>query len=763
MRKIQSVLFLVFTAAIFVHTYAQMAVYAPLPDTEYHIINISSGKYLTCEATNDIYFAKHLVFTEGNVSQKFTFTKLSDNTYQIKCVGTGLNMYRSSNGWDVKFSSSTSGTAAWILEEYYGNILIKQDNSNHLGIDETGDGVYWNKSWSTTRRLQWKIVAVVNNPAQAADINYPVQFAEALTEEDWGVPSWTMMLEAYRATKSSPTVANTDTLKSVLQRMLRKDVPYAVNAVVNGDLTSRIGLSWYTNENVTGGMAQLVAKSGATENDFNNSPILVNAISEPVNSIYYLTSSHTEVSLATGIPLYTLKSYTSNKALIIGLNPNTIYSYRVGKPNAWSEIRSFKTGKPDKSNFSFIYITDTQANNVADFNTSKNTINAATIVNPNPEFVMVLGDMIESSGSENSEWEYEKWFSIMDKTLAHSPMVLTNGNHDLNSNLSLSKHTNTDRTFDSKLNGTSTMPGMTYSFVRGEALFFVVNFEDYYYSNFYDALDKYMAEKIAEHPDVKWRILCCHAGMYTGSSRHHTSSMAKEIRRYFSPVMQKHRIDLALHGHSHVYEVIGPVNNTTKTILQNSATEQEISIPVYPENSTGKKNGVYNVNGGTLYFLNNSAGKKKYALLTKEEIDNETQNNEVPDYWSLFSGRMAYTPDPTFSNVTIAKDTITIATYTVNDAGNSEPFDKIKIVRNTFFTNTNCHLSNDKIHVDYLTKAIIFDGSANSTFQIIDTQSRIIYSAKNTNFVSFNSLANGIYIVRVIANDQTYITKFLVK
>jgi len=729
----------------------------PLPNTEYYIVNVSSGKYLTSVSN----LAYHLDLVEGNQAQKFTFTQLSGNTYQIKNVESGLIMYRSTNGWDVKFSSSTSTANDWILEEYYGNTLIKKDAGNHFGIDASGNGVYWNKEWIASRRLQWKIATVVADPVQANNINNPVKYAEALTEADWGVPSWTRMLEAYRAAKNNLTTGTSDTLKSVLLNMKRNDIPYAVNAVINGDPTSRIGLTWYTNTNITGGLAQLVAKTNATDTDFIN-PITVNAIVEPVNSIYYLTSSHADVSLVTGIPLYTLQSYTSNKALITGLTPNTVYSYRVGKPNAWSEIRSFKTGIQDKSDFSFIYITDTQANNVADFNTSKRTIEATALINPNPEFVMVLGDLIESVGSENSEWEYEKWFSIMDKSLAKYPMVLTTGNHDLNPNLSLSKHTNTDRTFDTKLNGTSTMPGMTYSFVKGEALFFVVNFEDYYYSNFYSELDKYMADKIAEHPDVKWRILCCHAGMYTGSVRHHNSSMAKEIRRYFSPVMAKHRIDLALHGHSHVYEVIGPVKHSDKTLLPYSVTELHSNAAVYPENITGKSNGVYNVNGGTLYFLNNSAGKKKYVPLTKEEIDNESYNNEVPDYWSLFSGRFAHTNDPTFSNVTIAKDTITLTTYTVNDAGTPQLYDKIKVVRTPILSNYNSANDKNIFKIDYSTKTILFDDASNANIELIDTQARIIHSVKNSNSISFGSLVKGIYLLRITENNQSYTGKLLI-
>lgn len=739
-----------------------MTVYAPLPDTEYHIINVSSGNYLTSELSGDVYFAKHLIQKDSSSMQRFVFEKLPDNTYNIKCVETGLYMYRSSNGWDVKFSTGTTGSAIWNLEEYDGKILIKQDWKNHLGIDTSGDGVFWNKTWSATSRLQWRIVTVVKNPLLASDISYPVEYAEALTEEDWGIPSWTKMMEAYRNAKHNPSALTKEVLGKTLMNMKRKDIPYAVNAVINGDPATRIGLAWYTNKNITGGMAQLVDKPNASETDFENPLFSIDAVTKNINNIFYLTLSHTDISNATGVPIYHVKSYTSNKVLITGLTPDKVYSYRVGMPGAWSDIRTFKTGSAEKNDFSFLYVTDTQSNNVEDFEVSKMTIDAATKHNPNADFIMVLGDMIESVGYENSEWEYEKWFEIMDNALSRIPMVLTNGNHDLNANLSLSNHTNTDNTFDSKLSGTSTMPGMTYSFVKGDALFFVVNFEDYQDSNFYDALDKYMAEKIAAHPDVKWRILCCHAGMYTGSARHHTSSMAKEIRRYFSPIMQKHRIDLSLQGHSHVYEVIGPVDNTTKTIIPNSVTEQEISMPVYPENSTGKKNGVYNVNGGTLYFLNNSAGKKKYALLTKQEIDNETQNNEVPDYWSLFSGRFAHTASPTFSNVTITKDTIVIATYTVNESGKSEPFDKIKIVRTSFVNNTGSISSNNKIKIDYISQKICFDGSEDATIEIIDSQSRIVYKEKYKNFVSFNFLTKGVYFVRVNENDKTYTSKFLV-
>jgi hypothetical protein len=125
--------------------------------------------------------------------------------------------------------------------------------------------------------------------------------------------------------------------------------------------------------------------------------------------------------------------------------------------------------------------------------------------------------------------------------------------------------------------------------------------------------------------------------------------------------------------------VIGPVKD--KKLVQGAISNQTSVNPDKRENVTGFINGVYNVREGTLYFLNNSSGKKKYEPRTKEQMDSDETRLGVQNYFGLFTGRFGQTGRPTFSNVNVTNDNIIIKTYEGNEEGNQSLFDEIKIVK----------------------------------------------------------------------------------
>lgn len=127
--------------------------------------------------------------------------------------------------------------------------------------------------------------------------------------------------------------------------------------------------------------------------------------------------------------------------------------------------------------------------------------------------------------------------------------------------------------------------------------------------------------------------------MFTGSQSHQSDSDGRLVRENMLPVFNELHIDVALQGHDHIYEVIGPVNNLTKTLVDGAVEEVETVVPGgVRENMTGKQGGVFNVNEGTLYFLNNSAGKKKYEPRDEQAMIDAYSAHGVDNYWGLFSG-----------------------------------------------------------------------------------------------------------------------------
>ncbi|MCL2727594.1 MAG: metallophosphoesterase family protein [Bacteroidales bacterium] len=474
-------------------------------------------------------------------------------------------------------------------------------------------------------------------------------------QQNYTVPSWTLY---QRALQSGQSV---DEAKALL---VSKEFPYNINTTLNGDPTTQIGVAWFTNAGVTGGMVQIVEGNAFGASAFSNARTIA-ATYVAVDTINYVSLGRADGSnnsaglmAATGFSAGEKRSYTSNKALINHLYPNTTYFYRVGKEDAWSPVGAFTTAKENKESFQFIYITDTQANTDDNFEVSQKTIEAAYEHVPDAKFVLITGDHIESAGLQSSEWEWEQWFEKMQHIWLRLPIAPTQGNHDASPFGNFEHHFNTNNTFNQKQSddqAKTAMNGVVYSFVYGDALFMMISYEDFRKGEpYFAALEQWMREEVSAHTHIKWKIAAFHKTMFTGAG-HQNGSDGRIVRERFAPLFQELKIDLAFQGHDHVYEVIG-IGTTT----------------------SGE--GVYDVSNGVLYFLNNSAGKKKYQPRTQEQMEAAFEQHGVNNYFELFY-RLGQTGEPTFSHVTISTEAIDIATYTVNDDGTTALFDAFKIVK----------------------------------------------------------------------------------
>jgi uncharacterized protein YjdB len=499
--------------------------------------------------------------------------------------------------------------------------------------------------------------------------------AAALVASDYTVPSWTKFSKVLTTAKESGTTESLTNLYNAISELVSKDQPYNINMTFNGNPSSRMGFAWFTNTGVKDEQIRVIAGNATDTLAFANPLFTVKATADSVN-LNYCVSGNNLLSLA-GIANNTKANYISNKALVSGLTANTTYSYIVGKPGAWSKVGSFTTAKDSKDAFSFIYFTDPQANNDNMFNISQKTTHAAVHKYPDANFILSCGDLVETSGSTNSEWEYEQFFETQQDIWYNKPLVPVTGNHDKSKNKNFSKHFNTNSvSFDQD---SATTPGSVYSFVYGNALFMALNFEDYGKTGYLDSLSSWMKKEVAAHPEVRWRIAFYHKTMYTGSKSHQSDNDSKIVREKMGPLFDSLKIDFALQGHDHIYEVMGPIKGNK--LVSNAITNQ-VTVPrTVRDNVTGKLGGTFDVTNGTLYFLNNSAGKKKYEPRDSVAMKTAESTLNITDYFTFFTGRFGQTGEPTFSNITVSSDSINISTYTVNDAGEASIFDSYKIVK----------------------------------------------------------------------------------
>ncbi|GAB6011266.1 T9SS type A sorting domain-containing protein [Viscerimonas tarda] len=609
----------------------------------------------------------------------------------------------------------------------------------------------------------------------------------AQTEADYTVPSWTLYQRTVQAGNPDNSV------------LVSKDYPYNVNVTVNGDPTSQFGASWFTNAGVTGTKLQL--KAGNTS-DFSGARE-INATPVVVNDLVYIANSNNNTGIAnsSGFAKGVTRSYISNKAVISGLQANTTYSYRVGGVNgAWSQTGTFTTAKANKDDFEFIYITDTQANTDEMFDVSKKTVEAAHSLLPNAKFLLCTGDFVETyhipgyedyGYSGSAEWEWEQWFEKMQSSWLQLPIVPVQGNHDISPTHNWFHHFNTDTLYNTTRTGAAktNMNGTVYSFVYGDALFMVINFENIplpYVAGddnetYINGIAEWLRAQAAAHTDVKWKIVAFHKSMFTGSSSHQDDGDGRFVRERIAPVLQEIGADFAIQAHDHIYEVIGVINvdNTAEGIrythLPNAVSDQQTVTPTYAdgtvncapsESVTGKNGGTFDVSEGALYFLNNSAGQKKYYPRSEEQMNAAFDKHGVSNFFSLFN-KFGQTSEPTFSSIKVSTDAITVSTYTVDNEGTPTLFDAFKIVKSDNQTGLHKTVSASGKLTLYPNPAsdniIVETPEKIESIRIFSINGQEIISQKDQGEIDLSGIASGVYILSVKTADNTYTERFVVR
>ena len=287
-------------------------------------------------------------------------------------------------------------------------------------------------------------------------------------------------------------------------------------------------------------------------------------------------------------------------------------------------------------------------------------------------------------------------------------VVPTDGNHDDSPSLNYDYHFNTDWGF---ANGAETKPqfkGITYSFVYGDVLFLVYSMQDWWRAPgtseegmtspyFTHDLRNWFEEQIALHPNTKYRVTLCHKNVFSGAG-HHTDDESSLIRAMMLPIFRDCGIDLAIQGHDHCYEVIGPVDPETRTVIPGSVTD---TVRVAPEatgrwerssNKTGLEGGTFATNDGTLYFIGATCGRKRYephnrALMEEEYTTDpailfDYHHHNVLNLFDLFTSKFGQPGSPSYTRFTVTSEYLEAKTYYLDENDNPLEFNTIRVVNN---------------------------------------------------------------------------------
>ncbi len=545
-----------------------------------------------------------------------------------------------------------------------------------------------------------------DNPDQPKDTVHELTEWEKVdsmyTVDDWTVPSHTMLKIAIQACANDPSEANLKAMYDKVKELVPKTEPYCMVANINGDPKTRMGFCWFTNDGVTDGEVQIVAKADATEADFAANVITVPASAERTKGLRYTGKARYIVNLS-GIPASERYKYITHKAIATNLTPGTEYSWRVGYDGHWSKIGHFRTEDADQGEYSFIYMSDSHIMNAEYIRYARRCALAAAKTVPEARFCVFPGDFVEDGDANNSEWEWERWFEeALNPVIMNMPMVVTDGNHDDSPNINYTYHFNTDNEFNLTITNKPQFEGIVYSFIYGDVLFCVFSMQDFWREPYVytDMTSEYLTDHVGywfrktvtENPNTKYRISLAHFNLFSGSD-HSTDEEPPLFRACMLPVMKDCEIDIALQGHDHTYEVIGPVNPDDCTPILDAITDREIVEGGTNKNMTGYKGGTYCTDNGTFYFIGATCGRKKYYPHTRERMESDytddiealhdNKHHNVKNYFDLFTGMFGQPEAPSFTKITVKDDCIEFNSYTADDdQGNVTLFNTMRVVRN---------------------------------------------------------------------------------
>lgn len=531
------------------------------------------------------------------------------------------------------------------------------------------------------------------------------EMADSLyTVADYTVPSHTMLKIAIQACTKDSSEANKQALRQAIKDLVPKTEPYCMIANINGDPKTRMGFAWFTNDGVTDGEVQIVAVEDAKEADFESGNVItVPAGATQTKSLRY-SGKATYIVNKSGIKASVRYKYISHKAVATDLTPGTAYSWRCGYEGHWSPIGHFRTEDAAQGEFSFIYMTDSHIMNETYIKEARRCALAAVKTVPDARFCVFPGDFVEDGDANNSEWEWERWFEeALEPVIKTMPMAVTDGNHDDSPNINYTYHFNTDNWFNYNITNKPQFEGIVYNFVYGDVLFLVFSMQDFWresydqvartWSTYLDEhVSKWFKQTVIENPDTKYRISLAHFNLFSGSD-HSTDEEPPLFRKCMLPTFKACEIDIALQGHDHTYEVIGPVNPDDCTPILSAISDVEEVAVDRNKNMTGKKGGTFCTDDGTFYFIGATCGHKRYYPHSRERMEDDyaedietifdNKHHNVKNYFDLFTGMFGQPEKPSFTKITVKSDCIEFNSYTADDdEGNVTLFNTMKVVRN---------------------------------------------------------------------------------
>lgn len=334
------------------------------------------------------------------------------------------------------------------------------------------------------------------------------------------------------------------------------------------------------------------------------------------------------------LPLF--KDYIKHTVTLTGLTPGEKYSYRVGSAEKgwWSEPGTITVSSGKDEAFTFINITDAQAQCKKHYETYQSVMDAAKGLYPEARFTVSNGDQVDL-GTHSKQWSY---FFASSDTFRSMPFMPSSGNHEkkaaaLKENFVLPGVPEQDEE-----------TGTYYSYDYNGVHFTVLNTNDMDDKKLGDAQLDWMKKDI-KGSDAKWKIVVLHKALYANGV-YYKDKETENLRNQLSSLLPYLGVDLVLEGHNHVYTRTDVMS--ANMVVPTMTEEAEYNGQTY----TMKVNPA-----GTVYSIIGSAGVKEY-----QEIGPDKTNGYFPEAECIVSNDY-----PMFSAITVDGDCLYYNAYQVID------------------------------------------------------------------------------------------------
>ena len=425
--------------------------------------------------------------------------------------------------------------------------------------------------------------------------------------------------------------------------------PSIITVTYGEDSSSSFNISWYTKDSVKGTDIEIVPYS---ENPvFTGTPTVSANIECTTEEGVIRETPAIDFGLIGIMPYETV--LTRHIVKLTNLEPGTKYCYRVGDAERgwWSDAGVLETADNTRA-FTFLHVTDTQAQNSQQFDVFANLLRVANKEVPDYKFLLSTGDQVDM-GSNLKLWSF--FANNASDTLMSKPFMPTAGNHEA---MSGSEYALDMNFILSNVPEQDTTEGVYYSFDYNNAHFAVLNSNNL---NEDEGLSDDQIEWLKNDmnsSDAEWKFVALHKAPYSNGS-HFDDDDVIAIRAQLSKLMPELDIDMVFQGHDHVYL-------RTDAMANNKVVPSETQIVSY----NGKDYTAKVDPQGTIYTITGCAGVKYY--LSK---DNALTDELFPRAEAIVDSTL-----PAFASIRIEGNKLFFDAYNV-DGDEAIGIDSFAIVK----------------------------------------------------------------------------------